>query len=176
MSANGKVIGFRPKKFLGQNFLVDKNLQEKIVRACEIASQDTILEIGGGRGEITKLIAKETDKMAVLEIDSSLFPVLKDNLAGYPKIRILHRSILGFNIARFFKGDFKIKVIGNLPYNITTPIIVHLLKFRDKIGGIFITVQKEFAQRMVALPGTPDWSAFSCFLQFYVNPEILFFY
>lgn len=165
---------FRPKKYLGQNFLIDPNIQRKIIEACEITSQDTVLEIGAGRGELTRLIAQQTDKIFALELDKHLCPILKNNLADFTKVKIINQDILKFNISRCFKDTPKIKVIGNLPYNITTPIIVHLLKFRDKIGDIFITVQKEFGQRMVASCGNSDWGAFSCFLQYYTEPKKLF--
>ena len=181
------------KKYLGQNFLIDKNIQKKIIKACEISPQDTVLEIGAGRGELTRLIAQETDKIFALEVDSYLCSILKGNLADFSQVnpapstgkrrvkvkrggvKIINQDILDFNISSYFSNSPKIKVIGNLPYNITTPIIVHLLKFRDKIGDIFITIQKEFAQRMVASCGNPDWGAFSCFLQYYTEPEIVFF-
>jgi len=182
---------FRPKKRLGQNFLVDKNIQRKIVKACQITPQDTVLEIGAGRGELTKLIAQESKKLFALEVDPNLCSILKDNLVDFPQInpiikksskewelsngvKIVNQDILHFNIAKHFTDTSKIKVMGNLPYYITTPIIVYLLSFRDKIENIFITVQKEFAQRMVASKGTSEWSAFSCFLQYYTKPEILF--
>lgn len=165
---------FRPKKRFGQNFLIDKNVQRKIVKACEITSGDTVLEIGAGRGELTRLIAKETDKVLAVEKDPYLCLVLKGNLVDSPGVEIINQDILRFNIPRYLKGVDKIMVIGNLPYNITTPIIVHLLKFRNKIKNIFITVQKEFAQRMTASAGTPEWGSLSCFLQYYTQPQILF--
>jgi 16S rRNA (adenine1518-N6/adenine1519-N6)-dimethyltransferase len=166
---------FRPKKRLGQHFLIDGNIRRKIIKACEIAPDDTVLEIGSGRGELTRLIAEKTDKLFALEFDPRLCSVLKSELADCAWVKIINRNILYFDIARFFKNAPKVKVIGNLPYNITTPIIVHLLKFRGKIKDIFITVQKEFGQRMVASPGSSDWSSFSCFLQYYTQPQIQFF-
>ncbi len=169
-----KVMNFRPKKRLGQNFLIDNNVQRKIINACEINSRDTILEIGAGRGELTKLIAERSRRVSVLELDPHLCAILKRNLADSPWIKIHNKDILSFNIRRNFKAASRIKVIGNLPYYITTPIIVHLLKFCDKITDIFITVQREFARRMVAPCGVPDYSAFSCFLQYYTEPRMLF--
>jgi len=167
-------MDFRPKKYLGQNFLVDKNIQKKIIRACQLTALESVLEIGAGRGELTRLIAEHTDKLIALEIDPYLCSLLGRTLKDSNGFRILNQDILRFSISDAFNNT-KIKVIGNLPYNITTPIIVHLLKSRDKIKEIFITVQKEFAQRMVASPGSPDWSAFSIFLQYHSKPKILFF-
>ncbi len=183
--------GFRPRKYLGQSFLIDRNIQRKIIQACQITPRDTILEIGAGRGELTRLIAQRADRIYAVELDRELCSVLDDNLniqdketspchrnqipAKNAKVTIINDDILRFDIGRYFKYVDKIKIIGNLPYSITTPIIVRLLKFRNKIEYIFITVQKEFAQRMVARVGTSDWSAFSCFLQYYTQPQILFF-
>ena len=185
------MMHFRPKKYLGQNFLFDKNIQKKIIKACKISYQDTVLEIGAGRGELTRLITEETNRIFALEVDPYLCSILNSNLVNLSPtnsikkrslgdgglscgVKIINDDILHFNISRYFKRSPKIKVIGNLPYNITTPIIVHLLKFRNNIEDIFITVQKEFAKRMVASKGTSDWSAFSCFLQYYTEPKILF--
>jgi 16S rRNA (adenine1518-N6/adenine1519-N6)-dimethyltransferase len=174
LSEQGGDWRFRPKKRLGQNFLIDNNIQRKIISACQVSQQDTVLEIGAGRGELTRLLAQQTEKLTALEVDAYLYSMLKNNLAASPGVRIINQDILDFNIARHFKGIAKIKVVGNLPYNITTPIIVHLLKFSDKIGDIFITVQKEFARRMAASCGSSDWGAFSCFVQYYTEPRILF--
>ena len=160
---------------MGQHFLIDGNIRRKIIKACEIAPDDTVLEIGSGRGELTRLIAEKTEKFFALEFDPRLCTALKSNLTDFPRVKIINLDILRFNIARFFESVPRIKVIGNLPYNITTPIIVHLLKYRDKIECIYITVQKEFGRRMAASRGSSDWSAFSCFLQYYTQPQIQFF-
>lgn len=172
---------YRPRKHLGQNFLIDRNIQRKIINACEISPQDTVLEIGAGRGELTKLIAQKTDRVFALELDPHLCSILKGNLVDFPGgrarrggVKIINQDILDFNISRYFRDTSKIKVIGNLPYYITTPIIVHLLESRDRIKNIFITVQREFARRMVSSCGNSDWSAFSCFLQYYTAPKSLF--
>jgi 16S rRNA (adenine1518-N6/adenine1519-N6)-dimethyltransferase len=165
---------FRPRKRLGQNFLIDKNIQRKIIQACQITPEDVVLEIGAGRGELTRSIAQVTQRLSALEIDPYLYAMLKSNLAGFSRVKLIKQDILDFNISRYFKDSAKIKVIGNLPYSITTPIIAHLLKFHDKIKFIFITVQKEFARRMTAIAGTSDWSALSCFLQYHSEPRILF--
>ncbi|MFH1578274.1 MAG: 16S rRNA (adenine(1518)-N(6)/adenine(1519)-N(6))-dimethyltransferase RsmA [Candidatus Omnitrophota bacterium] len=164
----------RPKKWLGQHFLVDQNIQKKIIKACAIIPQDTVLEIGSGRGELTRLIAEKTERLVALEVDPRMCAILKNKMTDFPRTKILNQNILRFNLAGFFKGINNLKIIGNLPYNITTPIIAHLFKFRDKIANEFITVQKEFAQRMVATPGTAQWGALSCFVQYYTQPRILF--
>ena len=165
----------KPKKYLGQNFLFDKNIQRKIVGFCELRSSDIVFEIGAGRGELTQLIAKTAKKVYALEIDSNLCDLLKENLKKYKNIKIINQDILKFDFKSYFaKSKNKLYVIGNIPYYITTPIIEHLLKYRSKIDTIFISVQKEFARRMHAPCGSKDYGALSCFIQYYTNPKILF--
>lgn len=166
----------KPKKKLGQNFLFDKNLQRKIISACQLEPGDTVLEIGSGNGELTRLIAPLVKAVYAVEIDTTLCKVLGKNLAEYPDVKIVNRDILKLNLKRFFnKSANTVKVIGNIPYYITTPIIQHLLKYPDKIDVIFITVQKEFANRMVAVSGSKSYGSLSCFIQYFAEPKILFF-
>ena len=166
----------KPKKSLGQNFLVDPNIQRKIISACQFKSFDTVLEIGAGRGELTRLIANRVNKVYALEIDTGLCDILKESFKDYVNVKIINQDVLKFNLKRYFsKLKEKIKVVGNIPYYITTPILEHFLKDRDKIDTIFITVQKEFAKRMTAQTGSKDYGAFSCFIQYYTEPKILFF-
>lgn len=169
-------MNIKPKKKLGQNFLVDKNIQRKIINACEFKTSDIVFEIGAGKGELTGLIADKVAGVFAIEIDSSLCQILKDRFRNYANVKIINQDILKFNFRRYF-GKYKnniIKVIGNIPYYITTPIIEYLLKYQDKIGTIFITVQKEFARRMTAQPGCKDYGSFSCFIQYYTQPKIIF--
>jgi 16S rRNA (adenine1518-N6/adenine1519-N6)-dimethyltransferase len=165
----------KPKKSLGQNFLFDKNIQRKIISALDLKPSDIILEIGAGRGELAALIAKEAAKVYALELDSSLCTILKENLKLHSNAEIINKDILKINLGRYFSHlKKKIKVFGNIPYYISSPIIECLLKARRKIEVIFLTVQKEFAQRAVAQPGSGDLGAFSCFVQYYADPKILF--
>ncbi len=164
----------KPKKRLGQNFLFDKNIQRKIIAACELKPSDTVLEIGAGYGELTQLIADKVNKVYALEIDSELCKILKDNFKECRNLTIINQDILKFNFKRYFRNTDKIKVVGNIPYYITTPIIEQLINFRDKIDAIFITVQKEFARRMAAQAGSDDYGSFSCFAQYYTQPKIIF--
>lgn len=161
----------RPSKRLGQNFLVDKNIQRKIIAACEFDSSDTVLEIGAGRGELTRLIAAKARRVWALEIDKDLLPVLEENLEDITNVKVISGDILRFN---FRQIKSKVKAFGNIPYYITTSIIEHLLKYRDLIDVVFLTVQKEFAKRITALPGSKDYGSFSCFAQYYTQPKILF--
>jgi len=165
----------KPKKKLGQNFLVDKNVLKKIIDTCEISPSDTVLEIGSGRGDLTEGLALKAGKLIALELDSQLCDFLNDKFKDSPNIKIINRDILKFDIDKYFlKAKDKIKVVGNIPYYITSPIIEHLFKYKNKIDSIFLTVQKEFGERIVADPGSKDYGAFSCFVQFYSRPEIIF--
>ncbi len=167
----------KPKKRLGQNFLTDKNIQRKLIASYNLEAGDHVLEIGAGYGELTKMIAGNGASVYALEIDSELCKTLRDNTKGYSNIEIINRDILRFNLKRYFIRRFKnkIKVVGNIPYYITSPIIEYLLKYRGKIEVVFITVQKEFAKRIVANAGSKEYSSFSCFVQYYSIPKILFF-
>ncbi|MCK9594211.1 MAG: 16S rRNA (adenine(1518)-N(6)/adenine(1519)-N(6))-dimethyltransferase RsmA [Candidatus Omnitrophica bacterium] len=162
----------KPKKSLGQNFLVDRNIQRKLVEFCDFSRSDSVLEIGSGQGAMTGLIADKVKKLFALEIDSSLIPILKESLAGRDNAEVIHHDILKFDIKQL--GEKKIKVFGNIPYYITSPIIERLLNYKEMISEIFLTVQKEFGQRIAASPGSKEYGSFSCFTQYYLEPKILF--
>lgn len=165
----------KPKKSLGQNFLVDKNIQRKIIDSCCFLSDDIVLEIGAGRGELTRLIAPLVKKVYAIEIDKSLLPILEDTLRDQRNIKILNQDILKFDFKKNIKtGKKKIKVVGNIPYYISSPILQHLFKAGNKVKMIYLTVQREFAQRMAAKAGSKDYGALSCFVQYYGEPEIKF--
>ena len=165
----------KPKKSLGQNFLFDKNIQRKLIAACAFRPADTVLEIGAGYGAITGLISQCVKQVFALEIDKELCRLLKEDFKDRPNVSIVNHDILTFNLSRQFAHEnAKIKVIGNIPYYITSPIIAHLLKYRVSIGTIFLTVQKEFARRLSAHPGSKVYGALSCFAQYYADVKILF--
>jgi len=167
----------KPKKSLGQNFLIDKNIQRKICRACDLTDKDVVLEIGAGRGDLTVELALAVKKVYALEIDRRLFPILDKNLSGFANCQVIKADILKFDINKFLREDKlkqKIKVIGNIPYYISSPIIEHLIRYRDSISAIFLTVQKEFGRRVRAVPGSKEYGSFSCFARYYFEPEIIF--
>ncbi|MEK6727406.1 MAG: 16S rRNA (adenine(1518)-N(6)/adenine(1519)-N(6))-dimethyltransferase RsmA [Candidatus Omnitrophota bacterium] len=165
----------KPKKRLGQNFLTDKNIQNKILGSLELKPSDFILEIGAGSGEFTGLLAKKVKKVYAVEIDRDLYSLLEERIKDYTNVSVIKKDILKLNLQRYFAGlNKKIKVFGNIPYYISTPIIVHLLKFRRNIEIIFITVQKEFAKRITASAGSKDYGSLSCFVQYYTNPKKVF--
>ena len=166
-----------PKKSLGQNFLIDKNIRNKIVNSLRLKHSDIFLEIGAGKGELTSLISQKVEKIYALEIDKRLVKVLDETFRDTPNINLIPEDILEFDLQKFFtklKFRGKLKVFGNIPYYISSPIIAHLIKFRLIIETVFMTVQKEFARRVVALPGSKDYGSFSCFVQYYTKPRIIF--
>jgi 16S rRNA (adenine1518-N6/adenine1519-N6)-dimethyltransferase len=167
----------KPKKSLGQNFLIDKNIQKKIIRACNLSKEDIVLEIGAGRGDLTVQLAQSAKKVYALEIDQRLYPVLQQALDVYDNCQIIKSDILKFNISKFLQDNRikqKIKVIGNIPYYISSPIIEHLIGYRKDISMAFITVQKEFGRRARAVAGSKEYGSFSCFVRYYCECEILF--
>ncbi|MEW6100911.1 MAG: 16S rRNA (adenine(1518)-N(6)/adenine(1519)-N(6))-dimethyltransferase RsmA [Candidatus Omnitrophota bacterium] len=165
----------QPKKRLGQNFLFDKNVQRKIIEACGLGPGDIVLEIGSGRGELTEHLIMAADKVFAVELDKDLCQLLSRRFAKQGNFKIINQDILKLDFSKYFK-DLKgeIKIIGNIPYYISSPIIEHLARFREKISVIFLTLQKEFAERLSASPGSKRYGAFSCFVQYYFEPEILF--
>ncbi|MFA5150561.1 MAG: 16S rRNA (adenine(1518)-N(6)/adenine(1519)-N(6))-dimethyltransferase RsmA [Candidatus Omnitrophota bacterium] len=168
----------QPKKSLGQNFLADQNIRNKIIASLELKENDVVLEIGSGKGELTQAIAQRASKVFGLEIDKRLHNFLTSAFADTGRnTEIINKDILKLDIAKFLKENKikgRIKVFGNIPYYISSPIIEHLLKFRDRIEAIFITVQKEFAARVEAVPGSKAYGSFSCFTQYYTCPRIIF--
>lgn len=162
---------------LGQNFLVDQNIRLKILGALDLKPSDIILEIGSGKGELTSLISQRVNKIYSLEIDKRLYSVLNESFRAERNIRVINQDILKFDLSQFIKIEkikTRIKVFGNIPYYVSSPIIEHLLNFRANLSAIYISVQKEFAERVVASPGPKDYGAFSCFVQYYTLPKIIF--
>ncbi len=173
----------RIKKRLGQNFLVDKAYIDRIISACSITKNDSVLEIGPGLGALTENIAARCKKLVAVEYDKNLCPLLKKQFAACENVEIICGSILDHRLsptgrlclASHSTIDYRLKIIGNLPYYITSPIISYIIDNRKIIKEAFITVQKEVAQRLVAKPGVKDYGSLSCFTQFYAEPKIKFF-
>lgn len=166
----------KPKKKLGQNFLVDRNIQRKIVSAIALAPESIVLEIGAGRGELTLQIAPEAHSVYALELDRRLIGPLKSSLKGLSrKVEVINQDVLKFDLASFFeKTGKKIIVIGNIPYYISSAIIEQIIKHRRVIDCAYFTVQKEFAARVTAESGGKDFGSLSCFVKYYTEPEIIF--
>ena len=163
------------KKF-GQNFLIDTHVLDKIIRSAEITKEDVVLEIGPGIGTMTQYLACAAKKVVAVEIDKALIPILNDTLADYDNVRIINDDVLKVDIARLTEeenGGRPIKVVANLPYYITTPIIMGLFENHVPIKSITVMVQKEVADRMQVGPGTKDYGALSLAVQYYARPYIV---
>ena len=167
---------FNFQKKFGQNFLIDEHVLDKIIRAAEITKDDYVLEIGPGIGTMTQYLACAAREVTAVEIDRALIPILEDTLKEYDNVSIINGDILKVDIAALAKeknGGRPIKVVANLPYYITTPIIMGLFESRVPLKSITIMVQKEVADRMQVGPGTKDYGALSLAVQYYAKPEIV---
>ena len=167
-----KSFGLRASKRLGQNFLINAGIVQGIVRAAEIAEGDRVLEIGPGIGTLTQGLAEAGAEVTAVELDKKLPAVLAETLKGYDNVRIVPGDILKTDI-RALMGDEPFKVAANLPYYITTPILLTLLEQKLPITHIVTMVQKEVAERMTAPPGGKDYGALSVAVQYYTRPEIV---
>ena len=163
------------KKF-GQNFLIDERVLEKIISAAEVNKDDFVLEIGPGIGTMTQYLAENAREVMAVEIDKNLIPILSDTLSAYDNVSILNADILKVDIAKIVEeknGGKPVKVVANLPYYITTPIIMGLFESHVPIDSITVMVQKEVADRMQAGPGTKDYGALSLAVQYYAEPYVV---
>lgn len=171
-----KKYNFNFQKKFGQNFLIDTHILENIIAAAEITKDDMVLEIGPGIGTMTQYLAESAGKVVAVEIDQTLIPILQDTLSEYDNVSIINDDILKVDVKKLAEeqnGGRPIKVVANLPYYITTPIIMGLLENDVPLHSITIMVQKEVADRMQAGPGTKDYGALSLAVQFYAKPEIM---
>lgn len=167
--------GFTFQKRFGQNFLIDGNIIDKIVAGAEINEEDVVLEIGPGIGSLTQGIAEVAKKVIAVEIDKKLIPVLEDTLSNYDNIRIINKDILKLDFAKLLKEeDIKtIKVVANLPYYITTPIIMNLLEQDIPVSSITVMLQKEVAERMSSGPGSKSYGSLSLATAYYAETELV---
>ena len=167
---------FHFQKKFGQNFLIDSHVMHKIISAASISENEFILEIGPGIGTMTQFLCEHARFVTAVEIDRNLIPILQDTLSSYHNVDIINRDILKVNIRQLAneKNDGKpMKVVANLPYYITTPIIMGLFESHVPIDSVTVMVQKEVADRMKAEPGTKDFGALSLAVQYYAKPEIV---
>lgn len=163
------------KKF-GQNFLIDPHVLEKIIRAAQVEKDDFVLEIGPGIGTMTQCLAEAAREVTAVEIDAKLIPILKETLSAYDNVTVLNQDILKLDIHQLVRernGGKPIKVVANLPYYITTPIIMQLFEEHVPIASVTVMVQKEVADRMQAGPGSKDYGALSLAVQYYAAPYIV---
>lgn len=165
--------GFKFSKSLGQNFLTDKNIIDEIIEGAEIGREDAVVEIGPGIGVLTCEAAQIADRVFAVEIDKRLIPILRENLKDFDNVQIINEDILKLDVNKITDGisQEKVKIIGNLPYYITTPIIMKLLEDGVKAESITIMMQKEVADRIKAAPGSKAYGAISVAVQYYCTVE-----
>jgi 16S rRNA (adenine1518-N6/adenine1519-N6)-dimethyltransferase len=168
-----KTFGIHMSKKLGQNFLIDGNVVDGIVAAAKVEHGDAVLEVGPGIGTLTQGLAEAGAEVTAVELDRRLPEILAKTLAGYDNVKIVHGDILKIDISREINRE-RYKVVANLPYYITTPIIMKFLEERLPVELLVTMVQKEVAERMVAKPGGKDYGALSVAVQYYTEPEIMF--
>jgi 16S rRNA (adenine1518-N6/adenine1519-N6)-dimethyltransferase len=167
--------GFSFKKSLGQNFLIDTNILNKIVDFSEVSETTAAIEIGPGIGALTEQVAKRAGKVIAFEIDQRLLPILEDTLSPYDNVKVIHQDILKADVENLIRDEIKgfeeVKVVANLPYYVTTPIIMKLLTEGLPLNNITVMLQKEVADRMAAKPSTKAYGSLSIAVQYYTKAE-----
>lgn len=167
---------FHFQKKFGQNFLIDTRVLDKIIAAAAITKDDCVLEVGPGIGTMTQYLAEHAKKVIAVEIDDNLIPILQDTLSPYDNIELIHNDILKVDIAHLaskYNNNQPLKVVANLPYYITTPIIMGLFENHVPLESITVMVQKEVAERMQTCPGNKNYGALSLAVQFYAEPYLV---
>ena len=171
-----QIYQFAFQKKFGQNFLIDTHVLDKIISAAGITGDDCVLEIGPGIGTMTQYLAEHAGKVVAVEIDTNLLPILDETLKGYSNVTVINSDILKLDMNQLvdeYNGGRPIKVVANLPYYITTPIIMGLFESNVPIDNITVMVQKEVADRMQVGPGSKDYGALSLAVQYYAKPYIV---
>ncbi|SFB96636.1 16S rRNA (adenine1518-N6/adenine1519-N6)-dimethyltransferase [Alkalibacterium subtropicum] len=173
-----RTYGLSAKKSLGQNFIIDTNILRNIVEAGEVSDRTTVIEVGPGIGALTEQLAKQAGNVIAFEIDDRLLPVLADTLSPYDNIEIIHEDILNVDLEAFYASHLKdakeIVVVANLPYYITTPIIIRFLESQLPIDRMVLMMQKEVASRLSAQPSTKAYGSLSIAVQYYMDAEVAF--
>ena len=167
---------FNFQKKFGQNFLIDTGILEEIIEAAQITKDDFVLEIGPGIGTMTQYLAEAAGKVVAVEIDRNLLPILQETLADYDNVKVIHADVLSLDLEKLVQeenGGRPIKVVANLPYYITTPIIMALFEQHVPLANVTVMVQKEVAARMKSGPGSKDYGALSLAVQYYAEPYIV---
>jgi len=165
--------GFYFKKNFGQNFLIDNHVLNKIIASANIGKEDAVLEVGPGIGCLTGALIQAAGSVTAVEIDNTLIPILKERFGSDENFTLINDDILKVDVARLFPKDNKVKVVANLPYYITTPIVMGLLENCGNIESIIVMVQKEVGQRMQAGPGSKDYGSLSLAVRYYADAEIV---
>lgn len=168
--------GFRFSKSLGQNFLIDDNVIDRILEGARVSEGDKIIEVGPGIGTLTREMAKKAEKVTAIEIDKNLIPILEETLSDFDNVEVINEDILKVDVEKLVDEKLSggpVKLIANLPYYITTPIVMKFLEEDIPVTDIVVMVQKEVADRMNAVPSTKDYGALSVAVQYYCDTEIV---
>jgi 16S rRNA (adenine1518-N6/adenine1519-N6)-dimethyltransferase len=168
--------GFKFSKGLGQNFIIDENVLERIMDGSDISEDDVILEIGPGIGVMTNVLCENAKKVVSIEIDKSLIPVLTETVGHHENLKIINKDVLKVDLLSLVKEEFgeqKPKLIANLPYYVTTPIIMMFLEERIPVSDLIVMIQKEVADRIIAKPSTKAYGALSVVVQYFTEPSIV---
>lgn len=168
-----KKYGFRFSKSLGQNFLIDDSVLEDIVYGAEVCEEDLVIEIGPGVGTLTKELLKKAKEVCAIELDSDLVPILQEELKGFDNFKLVHKDALKVDFNDIIREEKSVKVVANLPYYVTTPIITKLLNEGYNFKSITIMIQKEVAERMAAKPSCKDYGALTLLVQYHCDVEIV---
>ncbi len=168
-----KKYNFKFTKSLGQNFLVDQSVPRDIVDGADVGPEDLVIEIGPGVGTLTAQLLKIAKRVVAIELDDTLIPILTEELGEYPNFSLIHNDALKVNFDEVIGDEQSVKLVANLPYYVTTPIIVKLLKEKHKFKSLTIMIQKEVAERMNAEPGNKDYGALTLLVQYYCNTKIV---
>ena len=168
-----KKYNFKFSKSLGQNFIIDDSVPRDIVSGAEVNKEDLVIEIGPGVGTLTAQLLNTAKKVVAIELDNDLIPILQQELGDNPNFRLIHNDALKVDFNEVIGDEESVKLVANLPYYVTTPIIVKLLKENYKFKSLTIMIQKEVAERMNAEPGNKDYGALSLLVQYYCDTKIV---
>lgn len=168
--------GLIPRKGLGQHFLADRNILDKVIRTAQIDKEDIVLEVGPGLGEMTFALARQAQKVIAVEIDSKLAAILKRKMRGLSNVKVIESDILKMDFNQFFRKErHPMKVVANLPYQISTPLLFQFIEFKETFSTLTLMLQKEVAERIVASPGRKEYGPLSIFIQMFSDVAIRFF-
>ena len=171
-----KEYGLIPRKRLGQHFLIDRNILNKVIRTAKIEKEDVVLEVGPGLGEMTLALARHAKRVIAIEIDPKLIAILKKKMEDLPNVEVVRSDILRLNFNQFLEKEGQpIKVVANLPYQISTPLLFRFIESKEVFATFTLTLQKEVAERMVAPPGGKDYGPLSIFTQLFLDISVRFF-
>jgi len=171
-----KEYGLIPRKRLGQHFLIDRNILNKVIRTAKIEKEDVVLEVGPGLGEMTLALARHAKRVIAIEIDPKLVAILKKKMEDLPNVEVVRSDILRLNFNQFLEKEGQpIKVVANLPYQISTPLLFRFIESKEVFATFTLTLQKEVAERMVAPPGGKDYGPLSIFTQLFLDISVRFF-